>query len=115
MLKKVTEADFNRFYPHFMPGILGILEGSASGRLRGKALQCVGIIGASVGLSVFQADAVRVLQGLMPAMQISGAFPEGYFDYLAPACAQIAVALGPHFAQFLPTVLPPLLHTLQVS
>jgi len=128
----VTEADFSRFYPAFMPGILGILEqgggqgqggaaaasGGLSSRLRGKALQCVGMIGSAVGLEVFREDAVKVLQLLMPAMQISpGAtsFPDGYFDYLAPACAQIAKALKEHFVQFLPVVVPPLLRTLSVE
>lgn len=128
---QVTEADFTRFYPTFMPGILSILEQGGGGatagagaaaaggsRLRGKALQCVGMIGSAVGLEVFKDDAVKVLQLLMPAMQIApgaSSFPDGYFDYLAPACAQIAKALKEHFVQFLPTVVPPLLHTLGVE
>ena len=115
---QVTEADFSRFYPVFMPGIMGILSGGGAGqaRLRGKALQCVGIIGSAVGLELFRDDAVRILQTLMPAMACpGGAFPDGYYDYLAPACAQIAKALKEHFASFLPTVIPPLLHTLGVA
>jgi hypothetical protein len=114
---QVTEADFTRFYPAFMPGVLGILSHAPQARLRGKALQCVGILGGAVGLELFKNDAVAVLQLLMPAMAVApGApLPEGYFEYLAPACAQIAKALKEHFATFLPTVLPPLLHTLGIQ
>jgi hypothetical protein len=114
---QVTETDFTRFYSVFMPGILGILGTAPQARLRGKALQCVGIIGGAVGLEVFKDDAVQILQTLMPAMTVApgAALPEGYFEYLAPACAQIAKALKEHFVTFLPTVLPPLLHTLGVE
>jgi len=116
---QVTEADFGRFYPVFMPGIMGILRSATVGqaRLRGKALQCVGIIGASVGLETFRPDAVAILQMLMPAMTVApGApLPEGYYEYLAPACAQIAKALKEHFVTFLPAVIPPLFATLAVE
>ena len=118
-IAQVCDADFARFYPSFMPGILGILanaNGPELQRLRGKAMQCVGIIGTAVGADVFRNDALQVLQALMPAMQCSGGqFPEGYFEYFAPAAAQISHALKEQFAPFLPTVIPPLLHTLGMA
>jgi hypothetical protein len=116
----VSNADFGRFYAAFMPGILGILatcSGPDQQRLRGKAMQCVGIIGTAVGVDMFRADALKVLEALMPAMQCgaSGQFPDGYFEYYAPAAAQISHALKDQFAPFLPTVIPPLLHALDSS
>ena len=42
----------------------------------------------------------------------NGQYPEGYFEYYAPAAAQISHALKEQFAPFLPTVITPLLHTL---
>ena len=70
---QVAEADFKRFYSAFMPGILGILastSGSDQQRLRGKAMQCVGIIGTAVGVETFRNDAMTVLQALIPVRSL---------------------------------------------
>lgn len=84
--------------------------------LRGKALQCVGLIGVAVGKEVFLQDALQVMQLLMPVLQVQpGAIPEGYFEYYAPACCRISQTLGEQFVQFLPLVLPPIIHTLGVE
>jgi len=78
--------------------------------LCGKAMECVGLIGEAVGSTVFSQDALEIIQLLLNAMDThttGGAGPAGpvgstitnsndtiTFDYILPACARIAKALG---------------------
>ena len=116
---QVTEADFSPYYGTFMPGLLGIATsapaaGQAGQAVRGKALTCIGLVGDAVGKEVFVNDAQQLMQALAPIMQCpGGAFPEGYFEYYAPACARISKALGDVFVPYLPLVIPPLLGVLK--
>jgi hypothetical protein len=54
-----------------MPGIKNILRnatGEAQGELRGKAMQCVGLIGEAVGEAMFLQDGLEVMDILMHLM-----------------------------------------------
>lgn len=82
--------------------------------LYGKAMECVGLIGEAVGNDIFARDALEIIQFLVAAMEAqqlgnSGGNDSITFDYILPACARIAKALGNHFEPFVPLVMGPLL------
>lgn len=116
LLGLIAQNSSTAFIPHyasFMPGIKSILHTATAEQyadLRGKAMQCVGLLGEAVGVQTFAPDALEVMQLLLAAM--AGKTPEtsdGIFESILPACARISKALGPQFEMFLPTVMGPLL------
>ena len=59
----VAESDFEPYYTSFMPGLKGILQvagGKEMRMLRGKAMECISLIGVAVGKERFGADAKEV-------------------------------------------------------
>ena len=59
------------YYPSFMPGITHILRTAVGPQfleLRGKAMEAVGLIGESVGKTLFAGDAVEVMQLLLSSL-----------------------------------------------
>jgi len=111
---QVSEEAFVPYYQSFMPGVKSILT-SAAGEgmeeLRGKAMECAGLIGEAVGDEVFSADAMEIMQLLLTVMHAGdmSRSSDVVFDSILPACASIAKALGDKFVQFLPFVMGPLL------
>ena len=110
---QVAEDAFVPYYSSFMPGIKSILTAAAGEgmeELRGKAMECAGLIGEAVGEEVFAADAMEVMQLLIGAMNGSELSKgDVVFDSILPACASVANALRDRFVQFLPFVMPPLI------
>ena len=54
-----------------MPGIISLLKEATSADLtllRGKAMECAGLIGEAVGVQVFAADALEIMQLFMNAL-----------------------------------------------
>lgn len=54
-----------------MPGIISLLREATSADLtllRGKAMECTGLIGEAVGVDVFAADALEIMQLFMNAL-----------------------------------------------
>lgn len=54
-----------------MPGIISLLREATSADLtllRGKAMECTGLIGEAVGVEVFAADALEIMQLFMNAL-----------------------------------------------
>ena len=106
---QVAEEAFVPYYSSFMPGVKNILMTATSSDrsiLRGKAMECVGLIGEAVGAEVFSNDALEVMHLLIGAM---GQDDDITFDYILPACGRISKALQKHFEPFLPLVMIPLL------
>jgi hypothetical protein len=94
-----------------MPGIKAILASATSqelATLRGKAMECVGLVADAVGVSVFSGDALEVMTLLVGALSADTG-SDSTFEYILPSCARISRALGAHFEQFLPIVMQPLL------
>lgn len=114
---QVSHEKFARFYPSFMPGIKTILRhatGENQASLRGKAMQCVGLIGDAVGEEMFFPDAVEIMEILIGALNAnsgggSSGGDDSLFDYILPACCRIAKALGQRFTPYLPYVMPSVL------
>lgn len=109
---QVSDEAFVPYYASFMPGIKGILK-SALGpnlvKLRGKAMECVGLIGDAVGVHAFAPDALEIMQELLNAMEADKEAQDITFEYILPACARMSKALGADFGPYLDLVLTPLL------
>ena len=111
---QVSGEAFTPYYSAFMPGIIAIINNAKGPHLlmlRGKAMHCVGIVGEAVGPEQFTPVAMEVMQLLIVDLTVSSAGDdqEIAFDYILPACARIAQALGAAFKPFLPAVMAPLL------
>jgi hypothetical protein len=62
---------FIPYYSAFVPGIKSIMVSSTheNGKeLRGKAMECIGLICEGVGIDVFSNDAMEILQILIQSM-----------------------------------------------
>ena len=108
---QVSPEAFTPFYSSFMPGIKTILHNATSDQfveLRGKAMQCVGLIGEAVGDDIFAPDALEIMQLLLGVMGQQDIDSDIKFDYILPACARISKALGAKFEPFLPFVMTPI-------
>jgi len=113
---------FSHYYNSFMPGIKNILITSSGNpdllKLRGRAMECIGLVGDAVGNDVFYNDAIEVMNILLIDLNTSftNSATSGRdvdndvaFDYILPACARIAKALGPAFQPYVPAVIQPLI------
>ena len=106
---QVAEEAFIPYYSSFMPGIKAILKTATSSdrrTLRGKAMECAGLVGEAVGSVIFSRDALEIMQLLIEAI---GEDDDTTFDYILPACGRISKALQHNFEPFLPLVMPALL------
>ena len=114
----VAEDYFAPFYDAFMPGLKGLLQ-SAQGKdyrmLRGKAMECISLIGVAVGKERFGPDAKEVMEILITT-QTSALDPDDpQVSFLLQACARICKCLGADFKPYLPFVIPPLLDSAQID
>lgn len=115
-ISRVLGEDFAPYYAVFMPGLKTLLtelaniqtNNIATSTLRGKAMECAGLIAESVGDEVFKPDAMEVMQLLLHSMG-QECNKDITFDYALPACARVSKALGSDFERFLPVVMDPLL------
>ena len=60
----MAEEGFEPYYSSFMPGIKAILTSATSAEqaiVRGKAMECAGLLGEAVGVKVFAADALELM------------------------------------------------------
>ncbi|CAN0226501.1 unnamed protein product [Pylaiella littoralis] len=106
------QEEFGRFYDVVMPFLMQILSscpGAEQRLLRGKALECVSLVGATVGKERFGVDALSVMQ-LMVQAQASGLDDDDPTRvYMLRAWVRICKCLGPDFVPYLPLLMPPLL------
>jgi hypothetical protein len=122
VIAQVIGDGFARFYSSFMPGIKGVIQASATltstalaaspglQSLRGKAMECAGLVGEAVGAELFFTDAREIMQLFINAMSGQDSDKDtSTFEHILPACARISKALGVHFEPFLPAVMDPLL------
>ena len=111
----VVESKFTQYYSHVMP-VLKQIVAESTGQderiLRGKAFECLSLLGTAVGRDAFRADAQEAMAAvlnLQAANQLED--KEGTFkEFVHESCQRIASTLGPEFAQYLPALLPSLLN-----
>jgi len=113
---KVIEADFGRYYDHFMPGIKGILSRSADTRearaLSARAIECMGLIAESVGMAKFGKDAEAAMQMIIKLQSAGLSDDDPRAPQLMQCSVRICKCVGAGFAVCLPQVVPPLMRAL---
>jgi len=107
-----AETQFDTYYGTFMPPLKAVLTRSAGNqrlrRLRGKVMECISLIGLSVGRERFGADAAQVMDALVRTSADAGVDDPQAF-YLMQAYARICRCLRDGFLPYLPYVMPGLL------
>ena len=116
----VAEADFAPYYGSFMPGLKAFLRDGNQSRerrvLRGKAMECISLIGVAVGAQAFAADAKEVMDLLLAQQEGLELEPDDpQISFMLQACGRICKCLGPQFQPYLPFVIPPLLRSAQID
>merc|ERR1719160_1857303 len=82
------------------------------GRIRGKAFECISLLGTAVGKEKFLQDA-QAAMGEMLKTTVS--FDDIQSDYIKQASQRICKVLKKDFAPFLPNLLPSILETLKID
>lgn len=110
-----VEKDFIPYYDRFMPCLKYIIEQGTSEELRmlrGKTIECVSLIGLSVGREVFLNDANAVMELLLKThTEGELADDDPQTSYLISAWARMCKILGKQFEQYLPLVMGPVMRT----
>lgn len=105
---------FVRFYDKFVPCLKYLIEIANTNELkllRGKAIECISLIGLAVGKERFCNDASDVMNMLLRTQtgedQLADDDPQ--LSYMISAWARICKILGTQFEPYLPFVMPPVL------
>jgi hypothetical protein len=108
----VLEEDFSQYYDGIMPllkqFVLHAREENQH-RLRGKAFECISLLGAAVGKEKFLPDARDALEGMLTTTLEADDVQR---DYMKEATERICKCLKRDFAPFLPHLLPAILKNL---
>lgn len=106
---------FSKYYERFTPGLKYIIQNS-SGKdelrlLRGKAIECVSLIGMAVGKELFYKDATDIMQILLASQtgELKIDYDDPQLSYMMAAWARICRILGSDFKTYLPFVMGPVL------
>ena len=114
----IAEDKFIQYYDSFMPMLKNILENATDKThrlLRGKAMECVSLIGLAVGRDKFMPDA-QVIMEMLAKTQVGELDPDDpQISYMLAAWARICKVLGKEFIPYLSIVMPPLLHSAQLK
>ncbi|KAF9256190.1 ARM repeat-containing protein [Marasmius fiardii PR-910] len=111
MVADAAETGFVKHYSTLLPLLIKALRHS-TGKMRLKAMECVGLVGIAVGKDVFRRDVQEVGECLV-RIQTSPPDPTDpqLSHYLMGTWAKICQAMGEDFEVYLPVVMPPLLAT----
>jgi hypothetical protein len=102
----VLQKDFTEYYDQVMPMLKHFVlnaTGEKENRLRGKAFECMSLLGIAVGKDKFKADAQEALSEMF---KVKCADDDVQKEYIKEACERIATCLKKDFAPFLPQLLP---------
>lgn len=109
-----AESQFVKYYDWFMPRLKQVLSGATGHkhlrRLRGKVMECISLVGLSVGAEKFGPDAADVMNILVSTSALQSEDPDDpQAFYLMQAYARICRCLSAGFIQYLPHVMPGLM------
>uniref|UniRef100_A0A6U9NR28 TOG domain-containing protein n=1 Tax=Zooxanthella nutricula TaxID=1333877 RepID=A0A6U9NR28_9DINO len=111
----VIEKDFAQYYDRIMPMLKQLLMMRAdekTGRLRGKAFECMSLLGLAVGKEKFAADAKEAMQAMLQTPLEADDLQR---EYINEASQRICKCLKKDFAPFLPHILPGTLKALRLD
>ncbi|OQR78549.1 importin-5-like [Tropilaelaps mercedesae] len=107
--------DFIPYYDSFVPSIKYIIENANSTKfelLRGKAIECISLIGSAVGKERFASDASGVMDLLLQS-QVTNNLSEDsqILSYMIYGWMRLCKILGKDFEKYLPYVMPSVMKT----
>ncbi|XP_003737866.1 importin-5 [Galendromus occidentalis] len=111
--------DFIPFYDSFVPQLKYIIERANTKELellRGKAIECVSLIGVAVGKERFTGDAAGVMELLLAnEIHLHLAEDSPLLSYMIYAWMRLCKILGREFERYLPSVMPSVMKTAALS
>ncbi|AFZ80316.1 importin karyopherin beta 4, putative [Theileria equi strain WA] len=111
----VLEENFIKYYSTVVPLMKEIISKCLSTEertCRGKAIECISIIGLSIGADVFRNDGIECMNALIQIMEQPSDSDDPVKEYIDEALSRLCTALGTNFCAFLPKVVPILLKEL---
>jgi importin-5 len=105
---------FRPFYAQVMPLLKHILmaaKGKTQRRLGGKTLECISLIGMSVGKETFYDDARDFMLYLKQLNTVEMDSDDPMLTYVQSAGTRMCKCLGHDFVQMLPDFVPPLVRS----
>jgi len=104
----VIEKDFDKYYGPILPILVDLYQKSTQtkhARLRGKAFECISLLGIAVGKEKFKQDAENVVQHMVEISKSLSA-DDILAEYIHEAIIRIARCLKKDFEALLPYVFP---------
>eukprot|EP00928_Gymnodinium_smaydae_P050048 TRINITY_DN3366_c0_g3_i1.p1 TRINITY_DN3366_c0_g3~~TRINITY_DN3366_c0_g3_i1.p1 ORF type:complete len:832 (+),score=242.22 TRINITY_DN3366_c0_g3_i1:276-2498(+) len=114
--EEAVEDQFSNFYGDVMPLIKQVIVNANKEdekRLRGKAFECVSVIGQAVGKDMFLADAHETMAAMIKIIQGGFAADDEQKESIDTAAGRIAVVLGKDFKPYIFSLLPDIFKTLE--
>ncbi|CRG93008.1 karyopherin beta, putative [Plasmodium gallinaceum] len=113
----VIEEDFLKYYSTVVPMMKDIIQKAVSEEertCRGKAIECISIIGLSVGKDIFLEDAKECMNALLQISSGKMDPDDTVKEYIQEAIGRICRALGNDFYPYLSNIVPTILSVLSV-
>mmetsp|Transcript_11732 Transcript_11732/g.37584 ORF Transcript_11732/g.37584 Transcript_11732/m.37584 type:complete len:1045 (+) Transcript_11732:3-3137(+) len=113
---EVMEELFLPYYSTVVPALKQIIAnatGEKDRSLRGKAFECVSLVGSVVGKETFAEDAHEVMKIMAQMVQSGFAADDPQQESVREASGKIAHTLGKDFKLYVPALLPVLFETLK--
>lgn len=114
----VIETHFVPYYHSVVPVLKQIVLTASKKEeraLRGKAFECMSLMGLAVGRSVFRQDAQEAMQAMMEIASRGLDADDPQKSYIHEAAQRICRALKEHFMPYLGYLLPGIYQTLQMQ
>lgn len=112
----VIENDFSHYYDSIMPLLKQLIvaaTGEKESRLRGKAFECMSLLGIAVGKDKFLPDAKEAVEHMLK--KVPNDADELQREYIKEASERICKCLKQDFAFFLPHLLPNIFQNLKLD
>ncbi|KJP87500.1 hypothetical protein AK88_02804 [Plasmodium fragile] len=113
----VIEEDFLKYYSTVVPMMKDIIQKAVSEEertCRGKAIECISIIGLSVGKEIFLEDAKECMNALLQISSTKMDPDDTVKEYIQEAIGRICRALGNDFFPYLSSIVPTILSLLSI-
>mmetsp|Transcript_72239 Transcript_72239/g.224078 ORF Transcript_72239/g.224078 Transcript_72239/m.224078 type:complete len:1116 (-) Transcript_72239:70-3417(-) len=111
----VMETDFSQYYDGIMPLLKRLVmnaKGAKENRLRGKAFECMSLLGLAVGKERFLPDAQEAIAEMLKTPLEADDLQR---EYIKEASERVCKCLKGDFGQFLPHLLPGIFASLRLD
>uniref|UniRef100_A0A0G4GAE1 TOG domain-containing protein n=1 Tax=Chromera velia CCMP2878 TaxID=1169474 RepID=A0A0G4GAE1_9ALVE len=114
----VIEEHFGAYYTDVMPAMKQIASqcvGKELRTMRGKAFECISLLGMAVGGEAFRADGTEAVQAMLSLQEAGLEDDDPLGEFIPEALQRCCRVMRDDFLPFIPRVLEPLLRTLNTE